>query len=102
MRPLIKKSNLDPEMLSSYRPVTNLRFLLKVNERVVLEQINFYLESNNLTSKYQSAFRCWHSTETALHKVFNDLRCNLDKLRSMMYIGLDLSAAFDINDHQFY
>ena len=58
VRPLIKKSNLDPELLLRYRPVTNLRFLSKVIERVVFEQINFYLESNSFMSKYQSAFRC--------------------------------------------
>ena len=90
--------NLDPELFSSYRPVTNLRFLSKVIERVVFEQINFYLKSNNLMSKYQSAS---HSTETALLKVFNDLLCYLDELNSVMYIGLDLSAAFDIIDPLF-
>ena len=100
MMPLLKKSNLDSELLSSYRPVTNLRFLSKVIEGVVFEQISFYLESYNLMSKYQSAFRCSHSTETALLKVFNDL-CYLDESRSMMYIRLDLSAAFDKIDHQF-
>ena len=52
-------------------------------------------------SKYQSAYRCSHSTETALLKVFNDLLCYLDESHSVMYIGLDLSAAFDIIDHQF-
>ena len=98
MRTLIKKSNLDPELLSIYRPVTNLSFMSKVS---VFEQINLYLESNNLRSKYQSALRCWHSTEKASLKVFNDLLCCLDESGSVMYIGLDLSAAFDIVDHQF-
>ena len=87
--------------MSSYRPVSNLRFLSKVIERVVVEQINFYLEFKNLMSKYQSAFRCSHSAETVLLKVFIDLLCYLDESHSLMYIGLDLSAAFDIIDHQF-
>ena len=56
VRPLIKKSNLHPELLSSYRPVTNLQFLSKVVERVVLEQINLYLKSNNLRNKYRDCF----------------------------------------------
>ena len=42
-----------------------------------------------------------HSTEAALLKLFNDLFCYMDESRFMMYIGLDLSAAFDIIDHQF-
>ena len=73
VRPLIKKSNLDPEMLSSYRLVKNLRFMSKVVERVVFEQISLYLESIILNSKYHSAFRCSHSMETVLLKVFYDL-----------------------------
>ena len=101
VRPLIKKSNLDPELLSIYRPVTNLRFLSKVIERVAFEQLDFYLQSNNLMSKYQSAYRCSHSTETALLEVFNDLLCYLDESHAVMYIGLDFSAAFDIIDHHF-
>ena len=61
--PLIKISNLDPELLSSYHTVTNLRLLSEVIERAVFEQINCYLESNNHMSKYQSAFRCSRSTK---------------------------------------
>ena len=52
-------------------------------------------------SKYQSAYRCSHSTETALLKVFNEFLCYLDESQSVMYIGLALSAAFDIIDHEF-
>ena len=99
VRPLIKKSNLDPELLSSYRPVKNLRFMTKVVERFVFEQIICIWTLINLRSKYQSAFRCSHSMETALLKVFNEILCYLDESRSVMYVGLDLSAAFDI-DHQ--
>ena len=51
VKPLIKKSKLDPELLWSYRHVTNLRFLSNFVERVVFEQVNFYLEYNNLRSK---------------------------------------------------
>ena len=61
--------------------------------------MNLCLESNNLSSKYQSAFPCSHSTEPALLEIFNDLLCYLDELRSLMYIGLYLSPAFDIIDH---
>ena len=49
---------------------------------------------------YPSGFRCSHSTETALLKVFIDLLCYLEESHSVMYIGLDLSAALDIVDLQ--
>ena len=40
------------------------------------------------------------STEKALAKVTNDLLLNLDRTKSTFYIGLDLSPAFDILDHE--
>ena len=52
-------------------------------------------------NKCQSAFHCSFSTETALLEIFNDLLCSLDDSRSVNYIGLDFSAAFDVFDHQF-
>ena len=38
VKPLLKKANLDPNCLSNYRPVSNLPFLSKVLERIVLKQ----------------------------------------------------------------
>ena len=85
VRPLIKNSNLDPE-LSSYRPVTNLRFMSKVVERVVFEQINLYLESNNLRCRYQSAF-CWLAFNgNGFTESLYSLLCCLDGSLSVMYI----------------
>ena len=100
----MKKPNLDSELMSAYRSVTNLSFLSKVVEKVVIELINLYLETNNNTSKYQSAFpavSCSHSTKTALLKLFKDPLCYLDESRSVKYIGLHLSTTFEVNDHQF-
>ena len=36
-----------------------------------------------------------------MRKVFNELFCYRDQSHCVMYIGLGLSAAFDIFDHQF-
>ena len=93
MWPLIKKSNLDSALLSSFRPVKNLKFFSKVDEEVVFEQITLYLESKKLTKMYQSAFLCSHSTETALLKVFCDIFCYLVESRSVMYIGIESQKA---------
>jgi hypothetical protein len=71
--PLLKKSNLDPENLQNYRPIANLPFIFKVLERVVATQIKVYLNTYNLFSTKQSAYRQCHSTETALLRVSNDL-----------------------------
>ena len=55
--------------------------------------------TNNLFYSHQSAYRAGHSTETALHKIVNDLLFALDEDKVSLLSLLDLSAAFDTIDH---
>ena len=64
--PLLKKPSLDKETLSNYRPVSNLSFISKLTEPIVLSRINDYLTSNSLLNPHQSGFTKRHSTETLL------------------------------------
>jgi len=48
---------------------------------------------------FQSAYRKYHSTETALLKVQNDILMHLDTSDTVILVLLDLSAAFDTIDH---
>ena len=50
-------------------------------------------------SKLQSAYRKFHSSETALLYVQNDILASLDAGHSTALMLLDLSAAFDIIDY---
>ena len=50
-------------------------------------------------STKQSAYRRFHSTETALLRVSNDLLLSLDKGEEVVLILLDYSAAFDTINH---
>ena len=50
-------------------------------------------------SKFQSAHRRFHSTETALLRIQNDLLCAIDKQQVTALLLFDLSAAFDTIDH---
>ena len=97
VKPLLKKMSLDPD---DYRPVSNLSFLSKVLERIVLSQLNEHLNHNNLLSPLQLAYRPNHSTETALLRIVNDLLTALDNNKICILTLLDLSAAFDTIDHQ--
>ena len=100
VRPLLKKTSLDQNMLKNYRPVSNLPFISKVLEKVVSVRIDDHLTQNNLHEPHQSAYRKFHSTETALLKVQNDILQSLDKNDVTILVLLDLSAAFDTIDHK--
>ena len=69
------KAYLDKENLSSYRPISNLSFLSKLTERIVLARLNdyMYLSSNSLHNPHQSGFIKHHSTETLLVSLYNKL-----------------------------
>ena len=98
--PLIKKSNLDPDNLKNYRPVSNLSFISKLLERAVSVQLSDYKDDNNLREVRQSAYRKNHSTETAMLRLCNDILCEMDQGQCTLLVMLDLSAAFDTVDHK--
>ena len=95
VKPLVKESNLDVEILKNFRPVSNLPFLSKIIERVVHKQLNKHMENNNLNIDNQSGYKKGHSTETLLIKITNDLLIASDKNTATVLLLLDLSSAFD-------
>ena len=99
IKPLLKKPTLDPNDLKNYRPVSNLPFISKVLEKIVLNQLLNHLKINKLLPCYQSAYRAAHSTETALLRILNDLLVANDESKISVLVLLDLSAAFDTIDH---
>ena len=97
VRPLLKKQGLD-YTFGNYRPVSNLSFMSKLIERAVTTQLVDHLERNGLAEKYQSAYKSFHSTETALLCVQTDILKATDENSMTMLLLLDLSAAFDTVD----
>ena len=55
LTPLIKSNSLDPTDLKNYRPISNLSFIGKLIERVVLKRLNDHMAQNNLQIPFQSA-----------------------------------------------
>ena len=74
--------------------MSNLPFISKVLEKVVDKHPERHLTDNKLHEGFQSAYRKFDSTESALLKVQHDIQ-SLDKNCVKVLVSLDLSAAFD-------
>ena len=70
-----------------------------IRDRSVAVQLTKHVMTNNLDETFQSAYKEFHSTETALLRVHNDILCSLDQNKSVILLLLDLSAAFDTVDY---
>ena len=92
--PLLKKPGLYL-VYKNFRPVSNLPFISTVVEKAALQQLLVHCEKNAPLPKFQSAFRKYHSTETALFKVQNDILMSMDNKEVTLLVVLDLSPAFD-------
>ena len=99
VKPGIKDKNTDRNEDKNYRPVSNLPFLSKVLEKIVSKRIEEYLQENNLLDVNQSAYRKYHSTETTMIKIHNDILNHLDKGCFVLLVSLDISAGFDTVNH---
>ena len=99
VRLLLKKRSLEP-ILKNYRPVSNLPFIGKLMGRCVIDQLMDHIHMNNLMEPLQSAYKSYHSTETALLKVKADILKVMDNQEVTWLVLLDLSATFGMVDHK--
>ena len=100
IRPSLKKPGLDSDDLTNYRPISNLTYLSKMIEKVVHKQLTNYINENALFADFQSSYRKFHSCETAVTRIHNDILMMVDKRRNVILLLLDLSAAFDTINHK--
>ena len=97
--PLLKKASLSRQEFKNYRPVSKLNYVSKLMEKVVANQIKRDVDGFGLGNPFQSAYKAFHSTETALLSVTNDILGSMDRGIVTALTLLDLSAAFDTIDH---
>ena len=79
--------------------MSNLSFISKLIERVVLMRLTDHLSANELFDKYQSAYTQCRSTETLLLSVHDKIIKAMSNQCLTGLCMLDLSAAFDTIDH---
>ena len=97
--PLLKKPSLDREILSNYRPISNLSFLSKLAEKIVKSRLVDHLSSHSMLNTHPSAYIKAHSTETVLLSLHDHLIQRISQQELTGLCLLDLSAAFDTIDH---
>ena len=57
VKPIIKKSNLDPFDLKSWQPISNIGFVAKITECIAIQRFNSHVTTHGLLPTYQSAYR---------------------------------------------
>ena len=82
VEPRIMKPMLDNELLSSYRPISNLRFISKAFEKVAADRLNCNLINNDPHELLQSAYKPGYSTETALLSSYLENRSQVVRVDS--------------------
>lgn len=71
----------------------------KLTEIAVFNQLHEHMMANSIYPLFQSAYRKYHSTETALLRVMNDILLKMNSQHVTLLVLLDLSAAFDTMSH---
>ena len=74
----------------NYHPISNLQYIGKITENVVVKQMNSHMTVHDLHDLFQSAYRSGHSMETALLYDYNDLLCAVDGTTYVLLSLLDL------------
>ena len=97
VKPLLKRVGMDTGDPSNHRPISYLNTMSKVLERLFISRLMPHVSGN--FCPLQSSYRQYHSTETALLRITNDLFEAVDVIKAKVLVTLDLSAAFDTIDH---
>lgn len=95
--PINKISN--PSSPADTRPIANLSHLAKSFDALITRQITSFLETNKLLNFQQSGFRQFHSTQTALLRILDDIRQGIDQGLVTILVLFDFSKAFDTLNH---
>ena len=83
----------------NWRPVTDIVFVSKLVEAAVYDQLEEYFIRNKLWHSNHHGFRGNHSTTTAVSQIYDLWIKAAEKKQLTASLLLDLSAAFDVVDH---
>ena len=97
--PIFKKGN--KQLIKNYRPISLLPLYGKILEKIIFNNLNTYLHTNNLITKIQSGFHPGDSTTNQLLYLLDEINQAFDNIKffEVRTVFLDISKAFDIVWH---
>ena len=81
--------NRQPDKRKDLRPISILPVLSKVYEKVILYQLNDYIEKSFIYNSTQSGFRKGHSTQTLFLKFSDDIQKALNRKEITVSVMID-------------
>lgn len=91
----ILKPNKPANLVSSYRPIALTSILAKIQERMILARLNWYLENQNLLTEEQAGSRQNRSTTYQLTKLMQGIRRAFNQQERVLAVFVDFSGAYD-------
>ena len=95
----IKKPDKPDDNIDSYRPINNLATLEKIVEQHIKSYLETYLCTNNIILKNHHGSRKYHSTNTAITHITNEINTAYENNYITATVPTDISAAFDTIDN---
>ena len=91
----LKKTSLPKRRPKHLQTHLKPKLYFKILEKIVAIRLRSHIYTTDLSNVLQSAYKQFHSTETALLKVHNDISLNIDNGKVTALTSLDLSATFE-------
>ena len=95
--PLFKAKNRRD--VKNFRPISLLPIIAKIFEKHIYNQLNYFVEMNQILCKQQAGFRKNSSTCISIAKLLNGIISGVEDGRYGLCVFLDLQKAFDMIDH---
>ena len=95
----LKQPTFYKDNMKNCWPATSFSFLSKILEKDVACRLKTQINDLKISNPFQCAYRKFHSMETSLQKIHNDILSSMDDGKVTALTLLHLFAAFDTINH---
>ncbi|CAF0948508.1 unnamed protein product [Brachionus calyciflorus] len=97
---ILPKKNCDPNLESSYRPISLLNTISRLLEKIINNRLYNWAEKRKLINPEQSGFRKNHSTQDNIFKIIENTKNGFQKKEHTGIVLFDIEKAFDKAPHK--